>query len=146
MVEDTAVTSVLFDVFGVPYPQGSKRAFVANGKAIMTEASGTGHAAWRNAVAEAAHARAATCGTFTGPLHLDVSFLFPMPKSRSRAKRDAGACPKTTAPDLDKLLRTVGDALKAGGLIADDALIVSVCASKTEVIGWTGATITVTKT
>jgi Holliday junction resolvase RusA-like endonuclease len=46
-------------------------------------------------------------------------------------------------PDLDKLIRTVGDALKVGGLIADDARICRLTADKRDVVGWTGATIAI---
>lgn len=35
----------------------------------------------------------------------------------------------------------IGDSLKAGGLITDDARIVAIIATKLEVVGWTGATI-----
>ena len=64
-----------------------------------------------------------------------------MPKSRRAAVRQAGIASKTTAPDLDKLIRSTGDALTTSGLIRDDALICSVHASKLEVVGWAGAVI-----
>lgn len=78
-----------------------------------------------------------------GPLSLDVVFRAPMPASRSKAIRAAGRWWKPTAPDLDKLVRSVGDSLTASGLIKDDARIVALRAMKWEVDGWTGATITV---
>ena len=70
-----------FTVLGTPHPQGSKKAFAVNGRAIMTEASG-GHAAWRNAVADKARhvATGLGCGPLDGPLALTVLFRFPMPK------------------------------------------------------------------
>jgi Holliday junction resolvase RusA-like endonuclease len=66
-----------------------------------------------------------------------------MPASRPVAMRRAGQGPKTTAPDLDKLVRSVGDALTEGGLIRDDARICAVHATKSEVQGWSGAVITI---
>jgi Holliday junction resolvase RusA-like endonuclease len=78
-----------------------------------------------------------------GPLSLDVVFRAPMPASRSKAIRAAGRWWKPTAPDLDKLVRSVGDSLTASGLIKDDARIVALRAMKIEVDGWTGATISV---
>jgi Holliday junction resolvase RusA-like endonuclease len=37
---------------------------------------------------------------------------------------------KATAPDSDKLIRLIGDALTIAGVIADDALIVRILAEK----------------
>jgi Holliday junction resolvase RusA-like endonuclease len=150
---------VEFEVVGVPKPQGSIKAFKV-GNAIRTQpAGGASFAQWRNAVAQAAkdlmlgevEQWARTIGgddcrvPFDGPLGLSVEFRFPMPASRSKADRTAGACWKTTAPDTDKLIRTIGDALTAAGLIADDARIVALEARKIETTGWTGAVITLTR-
>lgn len=130
--------SVSFDVIGTPMPQGSKRAFAVKGRAMMTEAGGLKHAAWRNAVADAAKAVAADAGCFDAPLYARLAFRFPMPKSRTKAQHAAGRIHKTTAPDIDKLQRAVFDGLQAAGLIRDDAQICSVNAYKHEVTGWTG--------
>ena len=75
------------------------------------------------------------------PLWLIVTFRFPMPSSRSKALRLLGKAPKGTTPDLDKLLRSLGDGLAAGGLIANDSRIARVWADKIEVVGWTGASV-----
>lgn len=136
------MTVVEFDVLGVPAPQGSKRHV---GHGIMVESSKK-LAPWRDSVAAAARNAAIRGGvtrSLTGPLNLDVTFRFPMPKARQAAVRRAGEGPKTTAPDLDKLVRGVGDALQASGLIVDDARIASITARKVEVTAWTGATIRV---
>lgn len=128
---------VEFEVIGLPAPQGSKR-HVGNG--VMVESS-KANKPWRAAVAAAARDVSIEVGQFDGPLSLTVEFRFPMPKSRKAAVRAAGHGWKTTAPDLDKLVRSVGDALTESGLIRDDALVVGVVATKVEVTGWTGATI-----
>ena len=137
---------VTFDVIGLPRPQGSKKAFMAGGKARMKEAS-DGHATWRNQVAEAARSIAAAVrvpAPLDGPLTLGIEFRFPMPASRSKRVRDYGWAAKTTAPDLSKLVRCVEDGLQAGGLIVDDARITEyVAVHKIETTGWTGAVITI---
>jgi len=140
LVGDTM--TVTFTVHGTPAPQGSMKAFAVNGRAMIKPSGGNNFAAWRNAVAQAAHELVAEHGQLDGPLRLDVAFRFPMPASRPKATRARGWAWKTAAPDLDKLVRAVGDALSASGLIRDDALIVDLCATKIEVVGWTGATIT----
>lgn len=134
--------AVTFDVVGIPMPQGSMKAFSAAGKARMKPSGGAGFAAWRNAVSDAAKRIAdQRDAPMDGPLLLTAEFRFPLPASRPKRLRDAGIAAKTTAPDIDKLLRCLGDALTASGLIADDARISEVRAIKIETTGWTGATI-----
>jgi Holliday junction resolvase RusA-like endonuclease len=129
-----------FQVYGTPAPQGSKVAFRVGQHARMKEASGANHAIWRDAVAVAA--RAAFPGEpLNGPLRVTMSFRFPMPKSRTKAQREKGYIYKTTAPDTDKLVRCVGDALMAAGVIKDDSQIVSLHAYKHETTAWTGVEI-----
>lgn len=141
-----------FDVIGIPRAQGSKRAFVVNGKARMTEAAGAAGANWRDAVATAARKEAdeiqngrgitSEIPPFDGPLQLAVTFYFPMPRSRKKADRDRGILPKTTAPDTSKLVRSLEDGLQAAGLIVDDARFYDISASKWERLGeWCGATV-----
>ena len=131
---------VSFEVLGLPSPQGSKR-HVGNG--VMVESSKT-LKAWRDSLADAARDVAKDVGLLDGPLRVTVEFRSPMPRSRPAAVRRRGIAPKTTAPDLDKLCRALGDALEIGGLIASDALICEWRAQKWEVVGWTGAVITIT--
>lgn len=141
------MTSVHFEVLGLPVQQGSKSAFVRGGKAVMVE-SGKGHAAWRTDVANAARQAMRDAGLtqpLDGPLALYVTFRFPCPTSRPKAHRTAAqrpqGAPKTTTPDLDKLVRCIGDALTASGLIRDDARIWTLDARKIETTSWTGADI-----
>jgi crossover junction endodeoxyribonuclease RusA len=131
-----SAAEVSFRVLGNPVAQGSKRHV---GGGVMVEAA-KGLRPWREAVAW--EARAASNGApLEGPLHLDVAFRFPMPKARNKAAREAGRIPKVSAPDLDKLVRAVCDALTVAALIVDDRQIVSISAVKFEVTGWTGAEI-----
>ena len=110
---------------------------------MMKEAGGLDHARWRNAVAAAAKNIADSLpGPLSGPLSLDVVYRFAMPASRPKSARSAGLAWKTTAPDRDKLDRAICDGLQASGLIGNDAQICAGESVKYEVVGWTGATIT----
>ena len=133
-----------FDVLGIPKPQGSKKAFNANGRAMLKESGGLSHAAWRNAVAEAAQREADTHPDtpHEGPLVVQILYRFPMPLSRPKLIRQLGIAWKTTSPDIDKLDRCINDGLMAGGLIKDDATICVMYSRKVEIAnGWAGATI-----
>jgi Holliday junction resolvase RusA-like endonuclease len=58
-----------------------------------------------------------------GPVSLHCTFFMPRPKSVSRKYPN-------TAPDLDKLLRGIGDALQIAGVISNDGQIVAITAKK----------------
>ncbi|MDV7391094.1 RusA family crossover junction endodeoxyribonuclease, partial [Arthrospira platensis SPKY1] len=63
------------------------------------------------------------------PVRVDVWFIFDRPKSHFGTGRNADvlkpSAPKrmTTPPDVDKLARTVLDALTVAGVLADDKLV-----------------------
>lgn len=134
-----------FEVLGVPTPQGSKRAFMVQGHARMKDMGGIKAVAWRDSVSAAARDLAEKTGKLDGPLGLSVEFRFLMPKSRSKLDHTVGRAWKTTAPDIDKLLRCLCDGLSAGGLIQDDARFCAIEATKVEVTTWTGAIVTLTR-
>ena len=134
--------SVTFRVLGIPAPQGSKVAFVAGGRAVMKEASKGRQRAWRSAVAQAAADTVVLfpqCERMDGPLA--VTYLFRMPCPKVRAKRAPGW--HAVSPDISKVVRATEDGLTDGGLIVDDRLIAKMEARAVEVLGWTGAAITV---
>lgn len=113
-----------FTVAGVePGPQGSKR-HVGNG--VMIEASKK-VAPFRAAVAEAVFRAFVATGDdriFTDPVVVWATFYLPKPPSVKRIL-------PSVAPDLDKLQRTLGDALSINaGVIKDDSLIVRWHATK----------------
>lgn len=123
--------TVEFFVPGLPRPQGSKRAFVLPGtsRTVMVESS-KGLKPWRADVTHhALEARsAAGLGPLVGPVEVLAIFALPRPRSHLRAAGGlASRAPSRpcTKPDLDKLERAIGDALK-GVLLADDSLIVAV--------------------
>lgn len=133
-------------VLGIPEPEGSKVPFVDKvGRAHVRASNAKALASWRHDVSLAAEqARGGLDAVLDGPLVLEVTFRFPMPASRRKAVRVAGQCFKDTAPDLDKLVRGVGDAIEAGGLICNDARFAITYACKLEVLdAWTGADITI---
>jgi len=122
-----------FAVFGVPAPQGSKR-HVGNGR--MIEASKF-LPAWRKAIET--ECQSLFEEPIDGALEVELWFYLPRPSSVSRDY-------PTVMPDLDKLVRSVGDGLTQGGAIADDARIVDLHAYKRySVDGWTGVHIKITE-
>lgn len=58
-----------------------------------------------------------------GPVTVHLTFHMPRPKSVSRRYPNS-------APDLDKLVRGVGDSLQQSGLLANDGQIVTIVAHK----------------
>lgn len=102
------MNALTFTVYGVPQPKGSARAFVPKGwsRAIVTS-DNPKNKGWQQLVAEAA-CQALNGQTFytDGPVRLTVVFYLPRPKSLP--KRVAAHLKK---PDLDKLVRSVKDAL-----------------------------------
>lgn len=141
---------ISFEILGDPRPQGNKTR-MPNG-AMVEGRRGTSREKfrnWRSAVADAARdivEQSDIAAPLDEPLTLAVEFRFAMPKSRPKRVRETGRNPKTTAPDLDKLVRALCDGLQAGGLIADDARFHLIAARKAEVVGWTGAAVTISAT
>jgi Holliday junction resolvase RusA-like endonuclease len=129
------VRTVEISVRGLPQPQGSARAFVAGGRAIVaTEGNRPSSplGAWRTAIA--AEARAAMGGqpAMDGPVSVSVDFSMRRPRSHYRA--DGGLKPTAPAwcsskPDADKLLRSLLDAI-TGVVIGDDARVAVLHARK----------------
>jgi crossover junction endodeoxyribonuclease RusA len=101
-----------FDVIGRPAPQGSKKS-IGNNRFIE---SSKFLPAWRNTVKQAAEDAVNANGwaRVSGPVELEVMFYLDRPSSVSATKRPHPTVP----PDLDKLVRGVGDALT--GVVYDD--------------------------
>lgn len=118
-------------VNGRPAPQGSKTGYVINGRAVLKESSKF-LPAWRSAVTEAAlqemH-RSMDVRAFDKPVRLSVEFYIERPANPKHKVFPGGK------PDLDHLIRSVGDSLTKAGILLDDALIVEIHAKKL----WVGA-------
>ena len=117
--------SVRFRVYGTPAPQGSK----IRTKWGMREAS-TKLMPWREAVVSQIIRDGWDNTQMDGPLVVRVTFIFDRPAAHYGTRKgekylkDTAPYYKTTTPDLDKLCRSLGDALTQGGAIKDDDLIV----------------------
>ena len=100
---------IAFDVVGRPSPQGSKKSI---GNNRFVEASKF-LPAWRKDVRQAAEHAALINGwtIVSGPVELEVMFYLDRPSSVKRPY-------PTVPPDLDKLLRAVGDS--CSGVVYDD--------------------------
>lgn len=131
MAEEVGREHALLFVTGRPAPQGSKNAFVIGKRAVMVEAS-KHLPAWRNDVILAVKKLfydTEDVAKFVDPVKLRVTFYIDRPK-QPKYKVWPGQ-----KPDLDHLIRAVGDSLKIGGLLTDDSLIVQIQAEKV----WCGA-------
>jgi Holliday junction resolvase RusA-like endonuclease len=126
-MSDTAAFA--FWVPGVPAPGGSKKAFIVNGKARLTDAA-KGNKDWRASVAHAA--REAYAGpVLEGPLFVSFIFYVVRPKSHTGKRGLLPSAPAfpTTRPDVLKLARSTEDAL-TGILWRDDSQTVHLIAMK----------------
>lgn len=112
------VVTLTFTAFGTPVPQGSTRAFVANGRAVTTSAN-SNLRPWRDTMASAARLamQEAAQEPLCGPVMVCATFTLPRPKSRPQ--RDVWP---DRRPDGDKLLRGLLDAL-TGPVLKDDAQV-----------------------
>lgn len=96
---------------------------------FVREQSGETLTSWRTDVKDAAVAARiahADAPTFTGAVKLTINFFVPRPPSVKPDKRPY----PIVAPDLDKLVRGVGDALKQAGVYKDDSQVVGIQATK----------------
>lgn len=124
------MTLLEFTVFGVAQPKGSTKAFLPKGwtRPIVTSDNAK-NKSWQELVAFGANAALQDCADFPpapleGPVHLRVNFYLPRPKSLPK---------KVTVhlkkPDLDKLVRSVKDALSRV-VWRDDSQVIELMATK----------------
>ncbi len=110
---------LLIEVFGEPASQGSHS--VIHGRIVQVNSAK--HKRWRNAVAFAAlDLVGSDWELLDEPIKLSVIFYLPRPKTATREL-------PAVMPDLDKLIRSVGDSL-TGTIIRDDSRIVVIEARK----------------
>lgn len=117
------IPPVTFTVVGTPVPQGSKRAFKTPGGAVVMAEANKAHKPWRAEVVAAARAEAPS-EPFAGPVEVHLWFRFlPVASDPYRTYH-------ASAPDIDKLARTVLDALSVARVIVDDARVCELAAHK----------------
>jgi len=107
---------ISFSCDGTPVPQGSMK--VINGHILHSQ--GSALAVWRSTVALSA--RFAGAKPVEGAIGIEISFRVKRPKT---VKRDY----PTVAPDLDKYIRGVLDAL-TGIAYQDDSQVIDIKAEK----------------
>lgn len=121
------MTELTITVVGIARPQGSARAFVPKGwKRPVITSDNRSLKGWRDLVASAASEAIQASGWTQpeGPVRLMANFYLPRPKSLAKKDR-----PHVTKPDLDKLARSLGDAL-SGVAYKDDNQVVQLKCSK----------------
>jgi Holliday junction resolvase RusA-like endonuclease len=128
------MAEVSLSVIGDPASQGSHA--IMQGRIVQVNSKK--HKAWRNAITQTALATLpADWQPIDEPCELIVNFYMPKPASVKRSL-------PTVSPDLDKLIRAVGDSLTDSGVVVDDSRIVRISARKLYAIGIEpGATIEV---
>lgn len=135
VLTELEVDVVAFVVDGTPAPQGSKTVAKSKAGASFVRDDNPELAPWRSTVAAAAREAMAGRRPLAGPLELDVAFMFGRPMSHYRTGKHAGQLKPTAPiycdkrPDLDKLIRAIGDAL-TGIVVVDDAAFVEMRARK----------------
>jgi Holliday junction resolvase RusA-like endonuclease len=140
-------------VYGVPRPQGSMRLHrhPSTGATVARYAANVYE--WRGLITAAV--RAAWPGSaLEGPVQCSLVFELPRPRGHYGTGRNAGTLRPSAplypgvAPDLDKLVRAVFDAVSDAGTVwGDDAQVVRLVASKLYVGDGSvpGCTITITR-
>ena len=128
------MAEVSLSVVGDPASQGSHA--IMQGRIVQVNSKK--HKAWRNAITQTALSTLpADWEPIDEPCELIVNFYMPKPASVKRSL-------PTVSPDLDKLIRAVGDSLTDSGVVVDDSRIVRISARKLYAIGIEpGATIQV---
>ena len=128
------MAEVSLSVIGDPASQGSHA--IMQGRIVQVNSKK--HKAWRTAITQTALATLpADWQPIDEPCELIVNFYMPKPASVKRSL-------PTVSPDLDKLIRAVGDSLTDSGVVLDDSRIVRISARKLYAIGIEpGATILV---
>ncbi len=119
---------------GIPQPQGSSRAFKTGGKIVVTSANPK-LKGWRKAITDAVREEADFQGlaAWEGRAKLHLTFILPRPASHKTSK---GALTKSaprahlSTPDLDKLVRAVGDGITDAGVWRDDSQVIEIRAEK----------------
>lgn len=146
------MTSLTFDVVGLPAPQGSKKGFYnPHTKRVQMTESSNKVKPWRQDVAAAAREQADADGwvTPTGPLEVLLVCFMPRPKYHYRTGARANELKPNAPvwvdkkPDADKVVRSTLDALTTSAVIRDDAQVARLTVEQRYADGAVGARITI---
>jgi len=113
---------IMFAVSGLPQTKGSTKGFVGRSKktrklrAFLTN-DNPKNKPWAASVAWEAK-RHAPCVPLAGPVRVELLFRLRKPQRHPKY-----FVHHTKKPDLDKLTRSIMDALKQGGIYKDDAQV-----------------------
>ena len=121
----TDTVAYSFVIPGPPRGKGRPQ-FARRGKFVTTYTDDK-TASYENLVALACREEMRGRPPLDGPVWLQVVATFAIPASASKVKKLAmmtGKVGATKKPDLDKLTRAVGDAVKSAGVIGDDSCII----------------------
>ena len=110
-----------FWIPGIPRPQGSKKAFIINKRAVLVDAS-VDNKSWRKTVTNHIE-NSPKFHQIKGAVN--VTFIFNMPRAASNTKKQM-----IQKPDVDKLIRSCLDAMTDSAIIEDDCRVVSLSAQK----------------
>jgi len=114
------MAEVSLSVTGNPASQGSHA--IMYGRIVQVNSSK--HKAWRKAIVQEAIATLPDdWQPIDEPCELIVNFYLAKPKTVDRQL-------PSVSPDLDKLIRAVGDSLTDSGVVTDDSRIVRISARK----------------
>ena len=140
------MTEIRFEARGTPVAQGSVKAFVRGGRAIVV-AKGVGPLAdWRHAIATEARAAMSGLPAFGGPVRILATFVMARPPSHFRPDgltlaKGAARYPRL---DVDKIARALLDGL-TGVAFDDDSQVTWLSSEKEwddEKRGWQGVRVT----
>lgn len=116
---------IRFRVYGIPQTKGSAKAFYRPGMRFPVVTNDNAkNKNWAATVSGEAQ-RHRPSAPFDGPVDLSLTFFMKKPKSHPKTKFVFAV----KKPDLDKMIRSVKDALK-GVMYLDDSQVVRLVASK----------------
>ena len=128
---------ITFTVFGKPAQMGSKKAFYIKSlnRSTIVDDNSDKQKAWAASVAQTASHVMAGRPLLAGPVSLHLQFYFARPKAHYGTGKNASTLKQsaplrhTQTPDVDKLVRCLGDAL-TGIVYRDDRQVYEIAASR----------------
>jgi len=135
---DATAPLLQLQIAGTPQPQGSK---IANRFGGGVREANKKLAPWRSAAIAAIATEMGNAQPLTVPVSIAAEFYFARPRSHYGTGRNQETVKLSSPlrhgqkPDLDKLLRALGDALTQGGALRDDSQIVRWATGKNWTLG-----------